>query len=449
MWLQEIFSKLAEKINSSSRLGFLILVSLTTALAATVYFLSRPGFMYHDSFAIFAIARGDFSDDWVPPAAGFIWRAILKIWNDPEAILAFQIISFYLVVLLYSRLMFERLRTQIIFMVAVGAHPFVFVYLIMLTKESLLATLMFAAATLYWASLKYNRAILTALTVLALLLCTLIRWEAIIAVIPFSLLLFQNLLPARKWAARVLITLVFAIAPIAFNHFTTDSASHPERQIYVIDLADVSAIASEVLFSEIPADQHQEALKFLSNDYLLGDIISLRQGGFFDSYKIRIGAEHHFKDWVNAIKKHPYAYLKSRWISFRRLEAFNTVRACFPFYRGVAPNDFGIRAPVREAYSYTKYFFEITESSFLFRAWAFFWFALVATLYMRAFDQRRKKFYLVVLSSAIVYQGAYFFIATTCSPRLIYWSIFAQWLVLISTVALILEQRATKTQAIN
>ncbi|NVB77393.1 MAG: hypothetical protein HOV81_03280 [Kofleriaceae bacterium] len=406
-------------------------------LAVAIY--SYPGFMSFDSIEQLAVARGlqKFSD-WHPPIMALLWRPLDWIVRGP-----------WLMVMLQCGLLlgggFALLRRVVRPWVAVAMTlgvflwPTVFTSMAVVWKDSLMAGVLLAS----YAALTSERVWPQRASLVGFLFATMLRHNALFAVLPLLVISSPWPKDRRPWVKRGVgfaITVCLVVGAQLGNRLLVEEKQHPfQNSLAIYDIVGMVRYAEPLtdaqcdeLLVGVPLATHENIQKRADrafNPYGWVDAVwSDRR--FMDHAKTEAELDAVFDAWLRLIERYPRAYISTRLRLIKLLLGFSNRGGVNIFNAHLEDRkllaSYGIdvdRGPVQLALS--QWFVAVSWDSMLFRAYPY----LVLALCL-LFALRRNPTMLALLASALAYELALFVVAP--SPDLRY----SHWLILCALIAL-------------
>lgn len=218
--------------------------ALLSFLAALAIFW--PGVAMYDSVEQFGQALSGRYDDWHPPILAHVWAGLHAVFGGTgEPMLVLQLALYWtgfgLIAAALARI--GRVRAAVVTPM-IGAMPLFLGWQAVLLKDTqMLGAALAASGIVAWWRLREHRLPWWAMVVVAVLsaYATLIRANAVFALIPFAVLLFG---PQAWWKRAALVAIgvagVLAVAPLVNHGVLGAASSGVERTEALYDLAGIA-----------------------------------------------------------------------------------------------------------------------------------------------------------------------------------------------------------------
>ena len=302
------------------------LVAALCALAALV--VLYPGqYPWDSAFQIWQARTGRFSNG-SPVAMTALWSLLLDLTGNPATLLAVNFVAFYSGLALAAIAIGERTWINATVIVVAGLSPLALVQMAHLLTDAHLAAVMTLATGLGARGMNAQRRAPLAASLALLVYAGATRYNALVAIVPFAVLIAPAIAPAaRRGIASIVCVVALALASLVVS-FTFDRALVRERisvwpVIALWDLAAISVDRGVLLlpsFTRGPGMTVQElvvtgAFNPTANTYLFMRSHSGMRDGFTYPYSAderRVLAVA----WLDAIRDHPIAYARHRLRTF-------------------------------------------------------------------------------------------------------------------------------------
>jgi hypothetical protein len=438
-------SPLLRAARAQSASVFAVLAALCgfAVTVATFY----PGYMSPDSITQLEQARRGVYSDWHPPLMAWLWGLFDRIVG-PGAMLLLHSLLFWgsLAALAWQR--FPKRWAAGIVILAIGFFPPIFALLGTVWKDvSLAATLLTAFVVLLRAHRRPSWVSLLAVPLL-LLYAVSVRHNAVTAVVPFAVwaasiaVRLTRLRAARAWIATSVAAVVLLACLLATRAII--EAALTSMKLYTVQalfVHDLTAISIATGRNQLPLFVQQDnplTIPELQRIYTPDTIVHLlccdttmrRLNAISDGRQVTVLRAA----WLEALTAHPGPYLRHRWDIARQSLGWRRPTVCLPYHSGIDENSLGLVFRSNALNRYVMEGMKRVRDSLLFRGWVYLSLSLVGLAWALAMWRRRPNVpFLALTSSAVLYFLPYFFVATACDFRLLWWGVVA---VLVSPLVL-------------
>lgn len=427
--------------SAAERPGTRILAAAIVLIAASILMgIFAPGYMSQDSVTQLHQARtGDYSD-WHPPSMGVLWSVLDRIHPGPALMLALQLLGFSFGAL--AVLMGAGLRSA---GAAVGAltillYPPHLSNLVIIWKDIQFGTALLLGFGLALYALRTRSVGFGAAAFLLMTYALSVRHNAPPALIPFALLVGHQAAkapggPLRPWSQRSprLMTLMVAAAllgvAILLSQVFTRSVikgppMYPVQQILLHDIVAISIANDRSLLPDYLANEVRQG-ENLRRIYTPDEIVPLFCCG---GEPFRLNTCHTpeklnalRRSWWAAVSHDPLAYLRHRAAVAKSLFAVGRRRVCLPYVDGITENSLGLTYKSNQLQRRFARLFDALSTTFVYRGWFIVvMLGAVFALSVRRLGARHPS--TLLSASGLLYALPYFFVATTCDFRMLWWS---------------------------
>lgn len=393
-----------------------------------------PGHLSFDSLVQLREARAGVFTDWHPPAMAALWRVLDALWPGPGGMLLLHLALFWAgLYLIFTRVFLDRPRRAALLIFLLGIYPPIMGLIGTVWKDvGMLAALTFAFGATLAArdAMGTGRRIAIAAAAVALLYATLLRHNAIFAVIPLAWAL-ATALPRRRKLFYVALCAGLALAPALVQRALVPESGQTfvHQNIWLHDLTAISLAEQENLFPPAwrAGQGYPETLDELRAVYREDGVTSLSCCDIatprFRMARDRAELRELERAWWSAIARAPGAYLHHRWMVTR--SQFGIARdLCNPFHPGIDANPEGIALAHPAADALAMRVPAAFRETVLFKGWFHFLFcagALAVLWRAGRIAGRHRGPCRALAASGLAYAGAYFFISTSCDFRMLGW----------------------------
>jgi hypothetical protein len=444
----------------------LLLVIIAGLLTTVVVF--APGYMSPDSVDQLAQGRSGIYGDWHPPVMSWLWGRLDRVVPGPLGMLVFHNLLFWSGLGLWVALVAPRWNfiVKCLLLLVIGFFPPIFLLLSTIWKDvGLAAAFLLAAALLLYAERRRSLASLV-LSLPALWYGVAARHNAAIAALPLTIYAgfigFALLAPrpartyGRRTAAIVisgfgLLMLMLVLNGIVSSHLTRNRTTFPIQQILVHDVVAISIGAKTVLLPDyLKSGSQQLSVGDLEKIYTPDGVVSLF---CCDNTVTRVKLT---KDparitslervWADAVLSHLGIYVAHRLRVFESQFGIGRSSVCYPYHRGIAPNNLGISYQEKPVASEIFARINKVQDGLLFRGWLYV--AVNAILLLGAVLGKsrlalNRSAILAVSASGLLYGVGYLVTSTSCDFRMAYWIVVAALVCSLAAVAALYPGRQT------
>lgn len=436
---------------------YLLLLILSFGAVFYAYF---PGHYSNDSRTIFFQVLNFNFNDWHTPFMAFTWGILLKLTNLPESMFIIHTL-----ILLIGGIFWVLITHKIssflpIFVPLLILSPIITNFSAWIIRDVGFAYYMLLVHGIIILSIiqnKISRKVLA--TVFCLLFCSFAtRTNGIFSLIPITFLSIicyyktRPSIPSTKFLLKSSIGTIIVIATIVlgnhiFCYYILDvQKRYPFQYIKLFDLAGISYYSNCEHFPDYIKNLDYYNFQVMLDTYK-SSVIKKRRGTHFfwtstgePPLLPRLFKPSLQKDltstWINAISKHPRAYLKHKWEIFNILMS----KGIKKHYTGIPNKESRDKlfknkvnfneinfAPLNIIRKYMTKTNKMVQHSVLHLGW--FWLMVsIAQFLMALLVIKNKDIKIIILllsSSAILYIIPYFFIAPAGDFRYLYWSTIA------------------------
>lgn len=400
-----------------------------------------PGFMSPDSFDQFGQAvRGQY-DDWHPPVFAYVWRLINKINRGPELMLALHLFILWISCYLLSislRNTIWRIGIVLLFFYAPFIHNFAGWVLkdVAMAFSWLLASVIifYKASQNEENSGKKTSIILAVLVGILLLYGCWLRYNAIVALLPLSIIFIWTFFINKSRKTKIIYSLAFVFIvmlgqPIFNKFFLKAHVNFTEAQIYFHDLVAIFKETGDDVFPATVYNNPQFDTTYIRSKYQPLDVTALLWNS--DNITLLYYNKELTQDlksaWFKAIKKYPGIYIKHRIYIYKHFLAYQKDAEINYYYMWMHPNDYGLKVYGSDLYNKFSNEMPKLKDKIYFKTW--FWILLnviLIPLFFLIKNKRYRLLYLGISISGFLYTAPQIIVANYVKDfRYIYWSIFA------------------------
>ena len=448
----------------------LFLLTIIFCIVITI-FLFQPGYMDNDSADQYQQSQNGLYNDWHPVSMSWLWSQVGHVCPGPICMFSLQVIIYWVGLAIFISLT----NTHNVYkslLLLIGFFPPTFMLLATVLKDVLMAVMFLLGASLILiATYKKNTNWLFA-SVFFIGYGMTLRHNALVAALPFLIYvgyiyskenprLLKNLpIFWRSISIGGMLFVFIYIAASIFNNTVTDIKRYPYQQIMLHDLVGISLRLKKDLVPEYVAATEQPSMGDLRDLYSVRGTKNLYWN---DSTNIRFkiledprNVKNLAIKWLRTVIDYPRAYLIQRNVVFINVMNFNGLKNCAPYYyEETIYKPRGHYRPEEKPYAenpITNFLFSIIEPlrmGLLYRNWLYL--LLTGAIGIVAFIQLRNspedsllEIVFVLASSGLIYALMYFFVATACDFRMMYWSVIVTLVSIPALAQRIIINRSTK-----
>lgn len=413
-----------------------------------------PGFMSFDSLEQLAQAVGQRAYfDWHPPAMAGLWALGILITGKVASLLILQLTLLWAALLIGALFVYRQTKSRWLSLLPLGFGllPFVLSISGVIWKDTHMAIALLVATMLSLIIPYQRKKVAIALGVIAagmLVYALLLRYNAVLAVIPIVYLLARSFTPQRKiiFASAAGILLLALISNQAVQYVLKVEKSNPVSVVMVDDVVntlDAATIKKSPVNEELKRDLLTMQRTCQEKGVLLHSTNFCTSNG--NQSRTDFGGKYYgdlLKLWTTIPTTHLSNYAAYRIHTFA-LFLVTPQKYVYVQHDGIDPNELGqeVRHPalaaVLRAYVVE---FASRDYGFLFRPYV--WLALAIGIMIYILRKPAKYPYratiLCLSLSAILYIVGYLPVVVAGDYRYVYWSVFA---VSIAGMLLILNSR--------
>lgn len=431
--------------NLSLILGSILCIILTITLF-------QPGYMDNDSSDQYKQSQTGVYDDWHPVTMSWVWSQVGRVCPGSLCMFSIQVILYWsALAVLLSFITPSQLYRMTFLML--GFFPPAFMMSATVLKDVLMALTLLFGTSLGLVAYHKKSIVWLGLGVIFLGYGLALRHNAVAAVIP--LLIFFGYLYTKirhpllsgislAWRSVMIGGISFITlfaAGSALSNAIVDIKKYPYQQIILHDLVGLSLRLKQNLVPAYTAISEQPSMGDLRDVYNSRAIKNLYWPDFTNIH-FRILEDHELVNkltwiWVGTVLEYPRGYLIQRNTVFLSVMGFNRGKNCAPYYyEETTYKPKGYYQIGNNPYSekpLTDLVFSLVEplrDGFLFKNWLYLattgigsLLALIILKKRRVADSPLMEMLLAVNLSGFLYGNAYFFVATSCDFRMMYWNV--------------------------
>jgi hypothetical protein len=402
-----------------------------------------PGTMSVDSFYMYGMGLKWRFNDWQHPFIPLLMSVSRILTGDTSLLLFFQLGAFWMGVYFFSASLKDHIGIWALLVIFVGISPVVLSQAGYLHKTPLQASLFMFTFGLCYHYYTYQRHLpywAFFLMLSALFLGTTIRVYTYICVIPILIFLVYILLHNSKNKLSLSKTILITLSILALFYITENiivykilnaKKTYKLNVIFKYDLAGIMAYSGKIYGARLLKDEFASptaVLKYHKEEDGMWRIIRI--------YKEMVTKEelaYLFKEWLQAIKQNPEAYLEHRrnaisrclGLNHREMYILRTERT----YRQKA-NKYDLKKNRNVLWGLLKKSVYSYDQTILFKPW--FWLAtnllaLVLSTILINFKRFARTMlpHLMLVSSGTLFFLTYLFICLDRDFRFVYWGTVA------------------------
>ena len=423
------------------------LATLVFCIVLTI-FLFQPGYVDLDSASQLRESRSGIYDDWHPVLMAWTWSHVDKVCPGPLCMFLLQITLYWFGLATFAGFVSTRPMYKTLFLL-IGFFPPTFMISASVLKDILMGVSFLTGSGLIFIA-NEKKSIGRLLAGVAVLgYGMMLRHNAVVAAIPLLIYagyvytklnpFFLTNIPTswRSIAIGCFLLLILFISGRVWSSSITTVKKYPYQQIMLHDLVGISLRLKENLVPKYMAISEQPSMKDLRNLYSPRGVNHLYWPDFTNIHYKILEDQELVNDltatWVKTVIEHPRAYFIERYVVFTSFLNVQNKNNCGPYYYEESiykPK--GYYNPEGNTYSdnpVTNSVFgwvEPLRTGILYRNWLYF-FALGVITLSSLFTLKKTTMGITLAlgSSGFLYSAAYFFVATACDFRMIYWSALA------------------------
>lgn len=426
--------------DAEERSAFLIyLAAMFCAVFITTAFL--PGFMSYDTYSQYRQVIGQESlSDAHPVVMVYLWRALLRIANQPGVMLAFHQTVYWSAIAVFSCAVSRRIGVRAVLFVIIGFCPPLIIQSLHLWKDvGMMSALAMATAALL-ASIQTRHWAWYVLAGISLFYASAVRHNGFIAAIPLLIFLCTQIAFANNAnKRRAILKTAFLAGLICISYYglmkRLNAGIEHSYGIGTIIVWDMAAISVEKNIDLLPS-----YLERKSNGQFLQDLKGkFSHSGNNSSFEVispyppKNKESQLILDWGSLVLKDPVLYLKHRIAVFKTLFGIQQDHVYYPFQMGLGENEFGFKflSMTEEQSNRRIASFGMISESILYRPWLYLLIcAVVAAIaiarYVKAKLLGTREFLAFITAlSGLSTAGSLFFLAPAADYRFITWTIFS------------------------
>ena len=401
-----------------------------------------PGYMSNDTIGHLGQAMGVYPvTDLTPPAMTLLWRALIALTDHVSSMLFMQLGMLWAALLLLAYFTWRQTNSKklSVLPLVIGVLPFIITISGVLWKDNqmVFATLLALAITLCLKYITHSvwRWIMFGVVVMLLWYACLVRYNAIIAMIPVVFLAisqsgYLNGLKMKLIATTVFCALIILSAP-AINNLMHAEQRHPVSAVMIDDLVSVLSPDQIRESKEMSPDLKRALLrvqdcanskKLVLNNFWVCANDADRKVVQFTRY------DEVIKQWFSVVTTKPLQYALYRTQTFFMF-LFTPEGIAYVWHDGITYNTLGqsVAQPragaIMHSYSVD---FGYRHFRFLYETW--FWLGVTISLLIFVKHLKNEDFrqYVRLLSvSSVLYVVGYWPTGATGDYRYIYWPVLA------------------------
>lgn len=304
-------------------------LDLATAILLMVggVYIFYPGAMSGDSLDQWRqVLNPDQIGNWFPPAMVYVWILLNKISYGPQGMLIFHYGLYFASIWVFGRVFIEKYSLRPIYVFALGLFPPIFFLTGVIWKDvSMLGSISLSLGLLFIYEEK-RQIPWVSLSILFFTYGISVRHNALVCAIPYSLYLSALIIKKQAHYRRIGIGLLSIILLTGFlfissfvnNHYVREKnkAYHFENAFLIWDLWGMSLEVNEniIPFYVFSKDFQALGLDTLKKHYTPTSCTVIWLWQYFNPrrWSKRFPDDKFKRDFLNAVLKHPLAYIKVR-----------------------------------------------------------------------------------------------------------------------------------------
>lgn len=397
-----------------------------------------PGYMSNDTITQLSQVLGiERPDNMLPLAMVGVWRVLIEFTHHVSSMMLFQLVLLWLSLTLLALYIYREtnVKKRSLLPFAISILPFVLNISGVVWKDNQMAfsLLLGCVVVLYfkYLNVKKGRAVLLFISLALMIYASLVRYNAIIAIIPLMYLAVSQSKLFKKQYLNVLATLgVVGITAVGFSVIGAvmdATRGNPIAFVMIDDVANVAPIS--LIESTNAPNEFKNDIKgikecalnkdSLVNNYWICSSSSQRsqlQSSSFSSLK-------HL--WVSTILTHPFDY------GLFKLQAFASFLLpsqgnYYVWQNGIESNNLNQNVKYKRLGAITSMYVNnlgYRYLSFMYEPW--FWAVVCSLLITFAYREKMPETITAIVVSAGLYILSYLPTGATVDYRFIYWSVIA------------------------
>jgi len=417
--------------DSRRRSALLLPALLTAAGFALTLHVFYPGIMNYDARYVYLDGLKGFYGDWQSPVMTWLWKTIDPLAPGSASMFLLIAALYWLGIGTLATALARRSRSAAIILVLLALTPPLFAFVGIIWRDVLMAGCFLLAAAMAFATGDRNdRPVAVQAVALGLIvLGVLIRPNALAAAPALvTYVLWPQQFSFRRTALLFIPVMValYALVQVVYYGALNATRQHPLHSVIVFDLGGITWFSGENQFPVTWSAQEAEALRGRCYDpsywnvYWNGDC-KFAMSRLESEPKI-FGTPALSRAWLEAIVKHPIAYLQHR-LSFFRAFLLDSHLTMWTADIENPPKTMFEDRPAFKALTNVHDLLKLTP---LFRMGTWF----VACIGLCALGWRRRHdpdgaFVLGVCGSAALYVLSYLPLGVASEFRYVYWAVLA------------------------
>ncbi|HEX6416345.1 MAG TPA: hypothetical protein VFZ62_02355 [Candidatus Saccharimonadales bacterium] len=420
-----------------------------------------PGYMSNDTLSQLGQALGSQElNDMLPLAMMGLWRLLIAVTGHASAMLFFQLLLLWLGVGLLAVYVFRETgsRKYSLLPFAIGILPVILNISGVVWKDNQMAFALFLACVLIlffkYIHGVYGRIGLLVTSLMLMVYACLVRYNALIAIVPLMFLAFRQSGFIKTRSRQVLASLgmivvtvsCFSLMSFAFN----SKSSNPVSFVMLDDVVNVTSsgvLGSSSLSPDFKEDIREvqecaRSKKMLVNNYWVCANEEQRERFSLSNFS---GLK---ELWMKTLVSNPLDYMLYKTQSYVSF-LFPAEGVYYVWQDGIEPNEFGQEVKFERPGEIVGIYvnnFGYKNFHFMYEPW--FWLAACIGLFVYMKKNRNTdSIILLIVSSAALYLLSYFPTGATVDYRFIYWSVLACVTVSILLVVKRINRRPKNTRS--
>lgn len=374
--------------------------------------------------------------DWHPPVMALVWSIGIHLTGAVGSMLVFQLLSLWASLYLLAIYIYKTVQSRLLSLIplGLGVLPFISNISGVIWKDVHMAFALLLSVVLgllYPYIGKKVRLIVTALATLALMYAVMLRYNAILAVVPVAFYLVSGI------SKKVLIRVGYVLAVIALGVVANVIIST------LLDVRKSNPTSSIMLDDVVHSLSVQDIQALQINPQTKQDLIDIqlacdRKDIMLHAYLFCSTPEqrdsvqyvHHGdlrRAWGDVVIHHGFEYMRYRLKMFGTF-IFTPEKYEYVYHQGIDPNDLGqeVLNPGAERFmrEYVVGVF-VKDLGILYRPYFWLLVTVVITLVARRYQTRHAHAIYALAASSMAYILGYFPFVIAGDYRYIYWSVIA------------------------
>ncbi len=365
---------------------------LPVIISLFILYICYPGFMSYDSIQMLEEARSSVKGGIFPTTPVYILRFFDITGHGSTIMIQVQNFMLLLSITLILRMLGAGLVASAISLLAFVAMPTVIGCMLVLWKDvTLVALIMLSVTMIFWASQTNKEVVLYQMakwsSLLLLIVGTLVKFNAITSMVIIAIYWLTVFYRNQSWKISVKAFIIIVICMVASNkvineyRFPNFQKLEPNFILYGVMAHDLLGISGWSRESLIPIDSSSSSpspkvpISEIDNIYSpLGSAVmytnNIQSGNHVKIVSEKTKGEDIANAWLDAVSKHPMAYINYRFDLFSEIIGATTHGTYeVTHFNRIDENKFGIKFQDRDITEATLKYIELASNVFLGKPW--------------------------------------------------------------------------------